>query len=144
MIKEKRSYSQPTLSVEQFVANAYIATCWNIACNIDEANQWEKDHETGEEHTSGNCGTASSQVVREDGMWEVSKSTTEDQGQKFGLKCTVYSDSTYTTKLSLGSIKTATKIWWTTDIYNNQGVSTRSWHHVGVVGAVNEEKPNMS
>lgn len=77
-------------------------------------------------------------------MWEVSESTTDKLKQKFGLKCTVYSDSTYTTKLSLESISTGTKIWWTTDTYNDQGVSSRSWHHVGVVGAVNEKKPNMS
>lgn len=144
MIKQKKSYSQPTLSVERFVANAYIATCWEIACDYTEANKWETAHVTGEEHTASNCGTASSQVVREDGMWEVSKSTTGDLKQNLGLKCTVYTDSTYSSKLSLGSISTGKRIWWTTDMTDNDGTVTRSWHHVGTVGAVNSEKPNMS
>ena len=54
------------------------------------------------------------------------------------LKCTLYTDGTYTTQESYGSVHPGDYIYWTTS------AGSRTWHHQGQAVATETAHPNRS
>lgn len=146
----KRIYVTPNASVEEFVANEYVAGCygrWAVACDYDAANNVEKNvYGTYSATPSGNqvnhgaagCGTSSKQYVEV--VDDVVKSMKEvNTGVGQDLPCTVYTDGTYSTKADISEIKAGDYIYWTTSASGD-----RVWHHQGLVSGTLSGRPNHS
>lgn len=135
--KTKKKYCKPEIRVEEFTPSEYVAVCWQLGCSVEDANKWEKEHNSSEVHNASSCGLTASQVIGENGMKEVSSGALEQNPN--GLKITkIYSDENYSTPLSFTSITSGQKIYWITESGN------RSWHHQGTVSAIMAARPNMS
>ena len=70
MKMEKKMWSTPMATVEQFAANEYVNACWQVACLLPQRG--ENDPERGDlsdpwggyhSSTSGTCGSTSSQYI---------------------------------------------------------------------------------
>ena len=155
----KKRWGTPMAMVEEFEANEYVAACYSVVCNVDAANDvernwpvwvpgnrpwesgnWSNNYDAGQTHSSTACGALGNYYVidnnndgRFDGMIEISR----DQGQ---LPCTIYTGADYSTTASWGGIASGQTIYWTTSSTDGD----RTWHHQGVVGTSDPAHPNRS
>lgn len=138
----KKKWEKPITVVQGFEPNEYVAACWGVACNWEQANEYEKTHgfwNNGNiSHALDHCGTSTNQAIHTDasgtptGMTEVG---TDGLGN---LPCTIYSDAEYTTLLPISEVDPGDVIYWTTSSGN------RVWHHVGTVESTYAGNPNRS
>lgn len=141
-----KKWSRPVGKIEQFTANEYIASsCWGVACDVNAANDIEKNLHGSSwrryEHRLSQCGQESHQVLHDitgDGKPDYMAEEKSEASGKDGLRCTVYTDSTYRTRLEdLSTIRPGDRIYWTT-------TSSITWSHVGTVHEIMAGHPNRS
>lgn len=145
---KKKMWREPSVEVQEFVPNEYVAACWGVACAVDAANevekhwmlnQWESNYENGQTHRTPNCGTLTNQWVIDDNddgtVDRMIETGTDGLGN---LTCTLYTDATYKRKASFSGVTTGSYIYWTTSSGN------RTWHHQGTVIGTDDSHPNRS
>ena len=139
----RAKWETPRIKVETFAPNDYVSACWGVACNVTAANQYEtsigKYDPTNLFHDANNCGQASNQYIQDKNGDGTIDTMTETGTKGLGnLKCTLYTDGTYTTQESYGSVHPGDYIYWTTS------AGSRTWHHQGQAVATETAHPNRS
>ena len=153
----KAMWETPRIAVEAFSANEYVAACWGVGCNTDQANEWEKNHIFGTNkeitndrwqtswyekevsHRDEHCGNSGNQVIFDydndgiaDAMQEVGTDGLDD------LDCTIWTDNTFSTERDISTVHIGDIIYWTTS------AGDKIWHHIGEVFATVLGHPNRS
>ena len=139
----KKTWAFPLVCVQQFEANEYVAACWGVGCSVDEANRIERNlgiYQPGVlDHSSDHCGLSGNQVIYDDNNDGTADRMVEVGTDGLGtLNCTIYTDSSYSTPMSVSSVSTGQTIYWTTSAGN------KTWHHVGTVFDTVPGHPNRS
>ena len=139
----KKTWAFPLVCVQQFEANEYVAACWGVGCNTAEANRIERNlgiYQPGVlDHSSDHCGLSGNQVIYDDNNDGTADRMVEVGTDGLGtLNCTIYTDSSYSTPMSVSSVSTGQTIYWTTSAGN------KTWHHVGTVFDTVPGHPNRS
>lgn len=147
MMKTRKTYCVPMLSVERFAANEYVAACWGVACVVSAANSyessinsqvWKDDGVNG--HTSTHCGTATNQVIYDDNDDKVPDRMIEEGTDGLGnLTCHIYSDAAYSISMNISDVKVGDYIYWRTYVKNN--TENKCWSHQGKVVAEYPNRP---
>lgn len=137
----KEKWNSPKTVIEEFVPNEYVAVCWGVACDVYEANDYEKKNGPGSKtwydmgctHDINHCGKMENQVLKDynndgkpDEMIEIG---TDGLGN---LPCNISGGS-------LENIKVGDYIYWTTSAADG-----RIWHHQGTVVGTKFGRPNAS
>ena len=145
---------KPRTEVQVVEANEYVAACYSVVCNVNAANEVEKEwiieerpwwaggdlsnYDAGQTHSATACGAPGNYYVIDDngdGRFDSMIENSSDLGR---LSCTIYTGADYRTQASWSGITSGQTIYWTT-------VSgDRTWHHQGVVGTVDSSHPNRS
>lgn len=133
---EKKAWVQPLAVVQQFVANEYVAACWGVVCDVP-ANETDLLKNVDDEirpnknlgHRKKFCGDPSHYQIRlndNNVPYEMYETQTDNLGD---LKCTLYTDATYTTQRDISTVKASDYLYWTTQS------GSRIWSHHGPVTA---------
>lgn len=139
----KEKWVAPRTVIEEFAPNEYVAVCWGVCCDVDLANNYEKNNrpsgsrktwwELGCSHDNEHCGAIGNQVIRDannDGIAErMIETGTDGLGD---LTCTI-------TNMSIRDVKVDDYIYWTTSASDG-----RVWHHQGTVVSTVTGRPNAS
>ena len=140
----KLEWKNPSIQVQEFEPNEYVAVCWGVACDVSWANDYEQRYGFWDggnvSHASDHCGNSSNQVIYDrnnDGVGEAMVETgTDGLGT---LNCTIYWDANYTSQRDVSTVKVGNTIYWTTSADDG-----RTWNHMGKVFATAEGHPNRS
>lgn len=137
-----RKWETPRAEVEEFVPNEYCSVCWGVACNIKEANKYDKN-KNGIFHEADHCGSMTNQVIRDinsDGIADIMQEIgTDGLGT---LECEIYTSDGYWREKDIETVKPGDYIYWTTEA--GSGRNKRVWHHQGLVQESFEGHPNRS
>lgn len=143
----KKIYKKPIACEETFMSNEYVAACWGVACSIDPANKYEKNHNntwiagegSDKPHGIDHCGQSANQHITTNSN-NVAISMIEDGTDRLGkLNCTLYTDESYSKTRKYSDVKIGDYIYWTTS-----ASGSRTWHHQGRVTGTYPNKPNHS
>jgi len=139
----KKQWTSPRILVQEFEANEYVAVCWGVGCSTDRANEYEisigKYDSIHLNHNPANCGLINNQFLQDfDDDGRVDQMTEIGTAGLKKLKCTVYTDGTYTTTKDISDVHPGDDIFWTTS------AGDRVWHHQGKAEATNAAHPNRS
>lgn len=144
----KLQWETPRIEIEAFEANEYVAACWGVGCNVDAANQIEKNMNNYQQgvldHGADHCGLSSNQVIYDDNNDGTADRMVEVGTDGLGtLTCTLYTDKTYTETMSVSKI---TSDWFEKPIYWTTATASgdKTWHHVGTVFQTVPNHPNRS
>lgn len=149
----KKNREMPKTVVQRFEPNEYVAACYSVVCNVNDANnverdwrilwngRWTNNYAAGQTHSSSACGALGNYYAfdnnndgRIDGLTEYSA----DQGP---LACTLYTDVSYKTQAQWNTIDVNSGIiYWVT----KSADGNRAWHHQGMVQAADASHPNRS
>lgn len=143
----KEMWETPRVLVERFEANEYVAACYNIKCEVGEANEVEwnwklpgggNNYSAGQTHAYDRCGSYGNYYViddNNDGLFDRMIEVSPDLGE---LSCTLYTDSSYNRRGNWNTIQSGDYIYWTTSS------GERTWHHQGSVAYQDTASPNRS
>ena len=149
----KKNWEMPKTVVQRFEPNEYVAACYSVVCNVENANAVEKDwilerpwwqggpisnYNAGQTHSSSACGAPGNYYViddNDDGKFDSMIEISRDLGR---LNCEIFTDASYSTGANWGSIASGQTIYWTTQS------GDRTWHHQGLVGVADSSHPNRS
>lgn len=148
-----KDYIKPMMNSELFMADEYVAACWYVACNYENANELEKkmlptnpnnhgknNYTDGQTHALEQCGTSGNQVIVTDplnvatGMYEINSKTGVKE-----LVCALYSSTSYDSTIPYSGVNIGDTIYWTTKLGNGT-----TWYHQGTVNGVDSNHPNRS
>lgn len=140
----KLEWKNPSIQVQEFEPNEYVAVCWGVACETGPANTYESlIHNSAQDHRSEYCGTIGHQWITDsnnDGTPErMSEINTDGLGT---LACTIYTDGTYSRQGNISEVEVGDYIYWTTSA--GSGWNRRIWHHQGWVTETTPGHPNRS
>lgn len=140
----KMKWEEPRIEVQEFVPNEYVAVCWGVGCSVDQANYYEfLNDNSAQDHRTEYCGTIGHQWLTDRNNDGTPESMSEINTDGLGtLACTIYTDSTYTTKRDIRTVGVNDYIYWTTS--SGSGKDKRTWHHQGQVTATTPGHPNRS
>ncbi len=143
----KRVWNRPEAVVEEFVVNEYVAACWGVACDTAEANSIEDKLTSIANPIGGHrnqfCGRYTAQYVVTNNE-NVATGMKELDSPYGDLGCTLYTDSSFTTKMTedqIASIQPGDTIYWLT--VGNWG-GAQYYHHTGEVMENYPGHPNRS
>ncbi len=136
-------WETPRVTIQEFEPNEYVAACWGVACNFNDANNYEIKHgfwDNGNvSHAKDHCGNSSNQVIYDDNEDGTADRMVETGTNGLGnLSCKIYFSDNYTTERLVSSVKVNDYIYWTTS------AGDRTWHHQGYVTATADGHPNRS
>lgn len=139
----KLQWETPRIEIEAFEANEYVAACWGVGCDVNAANQIEKNlhkYQPGIlDHGADHCGFSGNQVIYDDNNDGTADRMVEVGTDGLGtLTCTLYTDNTYKTTMDISTVKVGNTIYWTT------AAGIKTWHHVGTVFQTVPNHPNRS
>lgn len=137
----KRKWEEPSIQIQEFIPNEYVAVCWGVACDVVKANNWEETHHNteGVSHDSSHCGTLGNQWLVDNNNDGVPESMQEIKTDGLGtLDCTIYDGEAYGPQKDISTVKVGDYIYWTTSS------GTRTWYHQGRVGETSPGHPNRS
>ena len=158
----KEKWETPRIAVEEFAANEYVAACWGVGCNWEDANKHELDignawYEekkgnsghgestrvlAGQTHDESHCGFSGNQVIFDDNNDGVADRMVEVGTDGLGdLTCTLYEDESYSKTMSISSV---TKEWFGRLLFWTTSSDDRTWHHQGIVNQTVPGHPNRS
>lgn len=140
-----KTWLTPTAVEDKFIPNEAVSTCYAVACDWNEANNYEDSRgikgDSGTafdwisnewvgkvQHSDNGCGTASSQKLT------VKNGLLTDL-KEGNFKGHLYQDSNYTKPVNSLQVTEGTKIYWTTTATK----PTRTWHHQGKVFHVDDK-----
>ena len=131
----KTKWITPKTEIEVFTPDEYIAVCWGVACDCDDANKVEQSLNNDETHRWEHCGTIGNQWLADSNNDGIAEAMYERNTDGLGrLPCNIEGD--------IRTIKPNDFIKWTTSV--GFGPNMRVWHHQGTVEATNPTKPNAS
>ena len=143
-----KTWKEPSICIQEFVPNEYVAACWGVACSVEAANaverKWmlnrrESNYENGQTHSSDHCGTLTNQwVIDDDNDGTVDRMIETGTNGLGNLTCTLYTDATYRYETDFSGVTSGSYIYWTTSSGN------RTWHHQGKVMGTDASHPNRS
>ncbi|MBQ8617707.1 MAG: hypothetical protein IJ418_09365 [Clostridia bacterium] len=166
---EKMMWAKPELNEVTFAANEYVAACWGVGCNTDQANDWEESHlsnvakgnskpwedaeyytwqeintwndgpGTGDAHASAHCGNSGNQVIYDDNNDKIADRMVEIGTE--GLGDLLCTIWTDNTFLTEKNIADV-KVGDT--IYWTTAAGNKIWHHIGKVFESVIGHPNRS
>lgn len=131
----RKKYVKPSIVGEKFIANEYIAACWNIKCNVDsgygyfEKNDRDGYQKDGDELIASGHGCGTTHVASgidaagpsENAMWQETDSWGEEKGAPYPV--------------FYFKARNTSSEWW----------ESKSNHHFCTLDAVNwDENPNAS
>ena len=149
----KERWRTPSIQVEEFEANEYVAACWQIACAVPNGaaigeqvedpmpgsgGPWWDRWTTGTHSRQSNgtgCGWEHSQYIVEvrDGVFNVT-----EYGDNI-LPCELTRNPNWSGLSStISNVQVGETIYWTTELGNTV------WHHYGTVGQADPNHPNRS
>ncbi len=140
----KKMWKEPSIQVQKFVPNEYVATCWQVACAVGNGDYggynwsyWGNVRPSGDQsndHT-GSCSFAVNNQfsVNENGSVTFVSESSSDQGTLTG-GYTSYIDNNDNDIVDAGDVI----FWYTT------GSGNRRWNHYGTVVNISEDHPNRS
>lgn len=138
----KEKWIAPKTVIEEFTPNEYVAVCWGVSCDVDSANEYEKNNygpggktwsELGCSHDINHCGAIGNQVIRDANNDGIAERMIETGTDRLGnLTCTI-------TNIPIGNVKVDDYIYWTTSASDG-----RVWHHQGTVVSTVTGRPNAS
>lgn len=137
-------WETPRVTIQEFEPNEYVAACWGVGCDVDWANQYEKEHGrdywNGVTHDGAHCGNSSNQVIFDYDGDKIGDAMIETGTDGLGdLNCQIYWDANYTQPRPVSTVKIGNEIYWTTTADDG-----RTWNHKGTVFATAEGHPNRS
>lgn len=136
----KEKWLTPKTVIEEFTPNEYIAACWGVGCDTNEANKYEQEHKNYLAwHRGSGCGKKSNQYLKDennDGIPEAMFENATYVGKQ--LECTIYGDADYTNIISASMVRPGSKIYWKTT------TNFITYHHQGTVFNTVEGHPNAS
>lgn len=139
----RKSWETPRAMAEEFEANEYVAACWGVACQVDWANQFERqqgDYNHGVTHDSDHCGNPRNQVIYDYNSDGIADAMIEEGTDGLGdLRCEIFGDRSYSSPLNISDVKSRMTIYWTTS--SSDG---RTWNHRGKVFNEYPGRPNHS
>lgn len=142
----KKMWSEPSIQVQQFTPNEYVAVCWGVGCDTGAANSYEADHwEFGDPiaiHNPNQCGNPNNQYLIDLDGDNQADAMRENSSQGI-LECTFYSDATYQTPIDISDVTLGSgqRIYWTTTI--GDWIKT-TYHHQGNIIGYDEAHKNRS
>lgn len=128
----KEKWTTPRTVIEEFTPNDYIAACWEVGCECDEANEYELIHPNEEDpvsHSWGGCGNSHNQILIDYGNDGKPDRMIERSKYLGSLPCTIYVDGNYSSLKDISTIQPGDYIYWTT----SSSLNNRVWHHQGKV-----------
>lgn len=145
----KKMWEEPSIQVQEFMANEYVAACWAIACTYgiqggetginNPKVRWEKADATHTMRSDGTgCGHEDNQFITENanGSFSVMEINTQGLGN---LNTRLTKNSNYSgLNSSIGDVDPGDTIYWTTSSGN------RTWYHMGKVSTADYGHPNRS
>lgn len=149
----KKMWEEPSIQVQEFMPNEYVAVCWGVACSVNAANDvekgwmldgrfpWDKEsnYENGQTHSADHCGMMTNQwVIDDNGDGTVDRMIETGTDGLGNLTCTLYTNDNYNRKASFSGVGIGSYIYWTTSAGN------RTWHHQGKVIGTDPGHPNRS
>lgn len=141
----KTKWESPRIFIQEFEANEYVAACWGVGCNWEEANVYEHTHKNDIKpfnctHGADNCGLVANQVIKDYNNDGIADAMIETGTNNLGdLVCTIYTNEQYTTIKDISTVKSGDYIYWTTSASGG-----RVWHHQGSVNNTVPGHPNRS
>lgn len=144
----KKMWEEPSIQVQEFMPNEYVAACWTVACSVGNGNYggygwsywngvrpYPYNKPETHDHT-GSCSIASNNQfnVSESGRVSFYEENSSDQGSLNG------GYTGYIDKNGTGSIDDGDIIFW----YTLSGNGDRRWNHYGRVTNPTPEHPNRS
>lgn len=145
---ERKTCVMPMTLVQKFEANETVSACWGVACNVDDANAWEKENNwwewafSGVKHRKDHCGALGNQVIYDDNNDGIADRMIEIGVEEEGtLQCVIYADSGCSSDRTrpVSDVKIGEYLYWGT-----WSDSTHHWHHQGTVVASDPKHPNRS
>lgn len=139
----KRKWEEPSIQVQQFIPNEYVAVCWGVSCIINQANSIENRYyhnpiEAGVTHRAEFCGNSLNQHIEANSSGVATGMIETGTDGLGNLTCTLYTDDNYSREDSFADVKIGDTIYWTTS------AGDKTWHHVGHVDGVDDDHPNRS
>ncbi|MCI5648531.1 MAG: hypothetical protein MR332_03720 [Fusicatenibacter sp.] len=147
----KRNWERPSVMVQEFEANEYVAACWTIACDYGELggdgdypdpvqpNNTDITH--AKKNAGTGCGWAVNQYIYEDsdGNFRITETHTDGLGDlTCRLSLTGYDNLSSSISLTETQINNGVEIFWTTTS------EIRTWSHYGTIEAKFPGHPNRS
>ena len=152
----KLEWNEPSIQVQEFEPNEYVAVCYSVVCNTKAANNverqwiinrpwWEggniSNYDAGQTHSPTACGALGNYYATDDDGNGLIDSLTEYSADQGPLSCTLYTDVTYGQTAGWNTVSASSgTIYWTT----TSSDGTRTWHHQGTVQVADASHPNRS
>ncbi|CUP23211.1 Uncharacterised protein [Roseburia hominis] len=144
-----KKWLTPSAIQEDFLANSVVSACYEVACNTEAANDWEKKKygffgSGFHIHDKDHCGQSKNQVLVTDknnnviSMKEVGTNALNGHAT---LPCTIYTDDTYQVKESVQNLTKyvgETVYWMTTNKWGTE------FHHQGTFTIISSDHPLRS
>lgn len=138
----KEKWTTPRTVIEEFTPNEYVAACWGVACSVEHANQYEKDHgyynDGDVSHALDHCGNQEYQKITLNSKGKPKFMTEVGTDGLGNLYCTIYKSADYSSYLPITDVKAGDYIYWTTT------AGSKTWHHQGTVVGTIPSNPNLS
>lgn len=140
----KKMWEEPSIQVQEFMPNEYVAVCWGVSCVTNIANKVEYQYyhnpvQSGVTHGDAYCGQTSHQWLVDSDNNNVAESMIEIDTDGLGnLPCTIYTGPDYQKVRDISTVQSGNYIYWTTTSGN------RTWHHQGMVSDTVPGHPNRS
>lgn len=151
----KLEWKNPSIQVQEFEPNEYVAVCWGVSCSVEAANNVEKswtqgfpkwvngkwcsnNYDAGQTHASDHCGKLTNQWVIDDNNDGIVDRMIETGTDGLGNLTCRLTNSTYSSTASFNGVEIGSYIYWTTSADN------RTWHHQGKVIGTDSSHPNRS
>lgn len=146
----KKMWEEPSIQVQEFMPNEYVAVCYSVVCNTSAANAVEKrwmlnkkesNYDNGQTHSPTACGALGNYYATDDDGNGLIDSLTEYSADQGALPCTLYTDVSYSTTAAWNTVSASSgTIYWTTTSADGK----RTWHHQGTVQVADASHPNRS
>lgn len=150
----KKTWETPSIMVQQFEANEYVAACWSVACSVGNGNygsygtednwaHWNGVAPYGnqcDDHTGSCSHSANNQFnVSDSGVVSFYAENNNQQGSLSG-GYTSYIDVNSSGKVDGGDII----FWYTLGAKDKNNPKGRRWNHYGTVVNADSSHPNRS
>lgn len=149
----KKMWEEPSIQVQEFMPNEYVAVCYSVVCNVNAANnverewlirvngRWTNNYAAGQTHSSTACGALGNYYATDDDGNGLIDSLTEYSADQGALACTLYTNASYNQTAGWNTVSASSgTIYWETTSADGK----RTWHHQGTVQVADASHPNRS
>ena len=137
----KKMWSEPSIQVQQFTPNEYVAVCWGVGCDTGAANSYERSiWNLLAIHRPQYCGDSNHQYLIDRDGDNQADAMREVDSPYGDLNCTFYSDANYQNQIDISDVALSEggTVYWIT-----QG-GAFTYHHQGRITGYDEDHKNRS